>query len=334
MARVQSAALATAMMVGATMVGGAQQSNGLLYPQQPPELAAAQRKLPKIDMHMHPSDGPRVQDGKVLPRECFPILFCDAPPALAQKPGDTLRYTLEAMDRNNIVLGYLGGAPEAVYKWTAAAPNRFIPSGGIANPATTDFAKLRAELKAGRLKGLGEITAQYQGIPPNDPSMEPIWALMEEFDTTAFIHMVGMGGPSPRLKIQAGHPQLLEEALMKHPTLRISIENAGFPFTEETIAVMYRYPTVYGDLSTASWIVPRPIFYDHLKKLIDAGLGKRLMFASDQMTWPEVIDLAVDAIQSAPFLSPEEKRDIFYNNAARFLRLDAKGELPPARATN
>jgi hypothetical protein len=36
---------------------------------------------------------------------------------------------------------------------------------------------------------------------------------------------------------------------------------------------------VYGDLSTASWIVPRPIFYDHLKKLMDAGLGKRLMFA-------------------------------------------------------
>jgi hypothetical protein len=30
----------------------------------------------------------------------------------------------------------------------------------------------------------------------------------------------------------------------------------------------------------------------------------------------------VDAIQSAPFLTAEEKRDIFYNNAARFLRLD------------
>jgi hypothetical protein len=36
------------------------------------------------------------------------------------------------------------------------------------------------------------------------------------------------------------------------------------------------------------------------------------------MTWPEVIDLAVDAIQSAPFLSADEKRDIFYNNAALF----------------
>ncbi len=30
---------------------------------------------------------------------------------------------------------------------------------------------------------------------------------------------------------------------------------------------------------------------------------------------------AVDAIQSADFLTPEQKADIFYNNAARFLRL-------------
>ena len=121
---------------------------------------------------MHPSDGPRVQDGKVLPRECFPILFCDVPPALAQKPGDTLKYTLEAMDRNNIVLGYLGGNPEQVYKWMAAAPGRFLPAASMG--PNTDFAMIRAELKAGKLKGLGETSPQYQGIAPNDPSLEPI----------------------------------------------------------------------------------------------------------------------------------------------------------------
>ena len=45
------------------------------------------------------------------------------------------------------------------------------------------------------------------------------------------------------------------------------------------------------------------------------------MFGSDQMQWPEVIDEAIEGIESAPFLSEEQKRDIFYNNAARFLRL-------------
>jgi hypothetical protein len=43
--------------------------------------------------------------------------------------------------------------------------------------------------------------------------------------------------------------------------------------------------------------------------------------ASDQMIWPGVIERAVAVIEEAPFLSQEQKRDIFYNNAARFLRL-------------
>ena len=39
------------------------------------------------------------------------------------------------------------------------------------------------------------------------------------------------------------------------------------------------------------------------------------------MVWPEAIGMAVDAINSADFLSPEQRADIFYGNAARFLRL-------------
>lgn len=52
------------------------------------------------------------------------------------------------------------------------------------------------------------------------------------------------------------------------------------------------------------------------------------MFGSDQMHWPETIGRAVDAIESAEFLTAEQKRDIFYNNAARFLRLDASSHTP------
>jgi hypothetical protein len=34
------------------------------------------------------------------------------------------------------------------------------------------------------------------------------------------------------------------------------------------------------------------------------------------MTWPELIDFAFDAIQSAALLLAEETRDIFYSSAA------------------
>jgi len=59
-----------------------------------------------------------------------------------------------------------------------------------------------------------------------------------------------------------------------------------------------------------------------LQALERAGLGKRLMFGSDQMVWPEAIGLAIEGIESATFLTAEQRRDIFFNNAARFLRMD------------
>ncbi len=45
------------------------------------------------------------------------------------------------------------------------------------------------------------------------------------------------------------------------------------------------------------------------------------MFGSDQMVWPATIGRAVESITNAPFLSASQKHDIFYHNAARFLRL-------------
>jgi len=93
---------------------------------------------------------------------------------------------------------------------------------------------------------------------------------------------------------------------------------------EETIAVLYRYPNVHVDVSTITWIIPRPMFHRYLRGLIDAGLSKRIMFGSDQMMWPEAIGLAIQGVESAEFLTPEQKRDIFYNNAARFLRLERR----------
>lgn len=39
------------------------------------------------------------------------------------------------------------------------------------------------------------------------------------------------------------------------------------------------------------------------------------------MVWPETMERAIQTIHDAPFLSEKQKRDILFNNAARFLRL-------------
>jgi hypothetical protein len=39
------------------------------------------------------------------------------------------------------------------------------------------------------------------------------------------------------------------------------------------------------------------------------------------IAWPGSIGRAIESVEKAPFPDKEQKRDIFYNNAARFLRL-------------
>jgi uncharacterized protein len=56
--------------------------------------------------------------------------------------------------------------------------------------------------------------------------------------------------------------------------------------------------------------------------MVEAGFGNRIMFGSDQMVWTDAIGMAVEGVRSAKFLTPKQKRDILYNNAVRFFRLE------------
>jgi predicted TIM-barrel fold metal-dependent hydrolase len=62
-------------------------------------------------------------------------------------------------------------------------------------------------------------------------------------------------------------------------------------------------------------------FYSYLQRIIEPGFGNRIMFGSDSMIWPELVEEALKTIENAPFLTKAQKRDILYNNAARFLGL-------------
>ena len=75
------------------------------------------------------------------------------------------------------------------------------------------------------------------------------------------------------------------------------------------------------DIGVIVYTQPRAAFYRFLQGIVEAGFGDRVMFGSDQMVWPEVIERAVAAIEEAPFLTEGQKRAILYENAARFLRL-------------
>jgi len=281
-----------------------------------------QERPPVIDMHMHigaPLNLPAGAPAPCLPQPCIRRGKATA------SPDENLRKTLELMTRYNIVKGFLSDLDlTQLQQWAEAGQGRFMVSPFIVDPTKASVDQLREELKAKRLTGIGEIGSQLMGIAPNDPRLEPYFALAEEFDVPVLIHTEGIGPPLPSFRSVPGSPLLLEDVMVRHPKLRIFVENSGYPYLDEMIAMMYQYPQLYGDVSTITWIIPQSAFYDYLQRLIKAGLGKRIMFGSDQMRWPEMIGEGIDAINDADFLTPEQKRDILYHNATRFLRLDTK----------
>jgi len=113
----------------------------------------------------------------------------------------------------------------------------------------------------------------------------------------------------------------MEEVLVRHPRLRVYIMHAGYPLLEDLLALLYAHPQVYVDVGVIVYTQPRAAFYRYLRGIVEAGFENRVLFGSDQMVWPGVIERAVAVIQEAPFLSTDQKRDILYDNAARFLRL-------------
>lgn len=267
---------------------------------------------PIIDMHLHALEW---RDAKR--RYCFPQP-CQGEETIAQDVAEVRAMTLEAMDRHGIVLGVVSGMPSEVLPWAKGEEERLLV--GIMAPSRVPFEELRTLFTSGRAQVLGEMNEQYFGIPIDDPSLDPLFALAHELDIPVHVHLAGLGGTAD-FPSHLGNPLRLVPVLRRYPGLRIYIENASWPFLEEVTSLMYQYPSVYADISTILHLTPRPTALRYVKGLIDNGLGGRIMFGSDQMIWPEVIYVAIEAIQSAEFLTAEQKADIFYNNAARFLRL-------------
>ena len=291
-----------------------------------PSLLHAQGRAKIIDVHAHALPEPRSQ--RICPLSGLSQTEHPDGTAVCAKPFDSpptadalRRETLDAMERRNIFAVAFGPDVAVVDKWRRQRPDKILP-GIQTNGQDIDIRTLRRLLKAGTISMIGEVGSQYAGLAPSDPKLEPLFALAEEVDRPVGIHIAGIGGPIPGYRVALGDPLLLEPVLLKHPKLRVYVMHAGFPFLESMVALLRHYPNVYVDISLINWQLPRAVFHPYLKSLVDHGFSKRIMFGTDHVSWPLAIDVAIDGVQSAVFLSEEQKRDIFYNNAAGFFRID------------
>lgn len=275
----------------------------------------------------------------------------------ASWPGDddaTERKALLAlMDAENIVVSLLHlNEPGDVNGWIDAAPGRFI--GGPAMPCPPaprapfyrcfadtagwpDLAWLDREAVARKIGLLGEMLFVYAGVSPTDPRMIPYWALAAKYDLPVAVHINRGPGPGvgprrdprccPAFDGEMGNPALLRPILERHAGLRILLQHVGtggapdtLPFDKEIFEVLAAHPAVYLDMSILNSDGTEAEHDLQLQRLFKAGFGDRIMFGSDTRPAAPILR----RIEKIQWLTPAQRRAILYDNAARFLRLDAQ----------
>lgn len=298
---------------------------------------------PVIDMHVHafPADGNgppplatcagfagdlRYDPATPWPQEMMRLskdTRCEDPIWGAMTDDAVREETIAAFKRLNAI-GVLSGTAEMISVWQDAAPGMFIAGRGFnVGSASATAEDIRAEYQAGGFEVLAEVTNQYSGVLADDPRFDAYWAVAAELDFPVGLHL-GVGPPGaphfyPDFLVQG--PRQIEPILKRHPTLRVYLMHAGYPFTDELKAMFYLYPQLYVDTGVLQIATTRAEYYAFLEELVRAGFVDRVMFGSDQMNWPGLIEEGVDAINDAPFLTYEQKKAILHDNAARFLRL-------------
>jgi len=301
---------------------------------------ARSKHLPIIDVHVHAmkvnpafamdmcpwflSSMPGGDPNEQAPN--FINLDCATPLKAAKSDQEFQDALMSTMKRLNMTIVASGDAT-ILRNWQKTAPGRVIPSLSFSNSKEMTVKAFQDSLSSGFYKVMGEVAPQYQGMSPSDTSLDAYFGIAEKLNIPVGIHM-GTGGNgtininNPKYRASFGNPFLLEDMLSRHPRLKIWVMHAGYPMIDEMIALMGAHAYVYVDLAGMIWSYPLDEIHAYLKRLVQAGFGKRIMYGTDLLVWPKLLETSIGVIENANYLSFEQKRDIFFNNAVRFFRLD------------
>ncbi|GBC82400.1 hypothetical protein HRbin10_01523 [bacterium HR10] len=169
------------------------------------------------------------------------------------------------------------------------------------------------------LKGV-KFHPSLQAFYPHDPRFYPLYAKISALGVPALFHTgtSGLGAGLPGgggVKLEYARPIYLDAVAADFPELIIIGAHTGWPWHEELLAIIGHKPNVYMDLSGWS---PRYI----ASSVLEAArkrLSDKMLFGSDYpFITPERWLADFDALDG---FSPEVRRKILYENAARILKL-------------
>ena len=157
---------------------------------------------------------------------------------------------------------------------------------------------------------------------PDDARLTPIYKVCEDRNKPIMFHAGYSWEPSTPAKYS--EPIRFEDVADCFPNLRFCLAHMGWPWWEETIMMLMKYPNVYADTSTVYMDSPRN-YYSHLFTVnmnlnwLQNCFADKVMFGSNNPRFRHVRSL--DGIKNLP-LRDDVMEAVLGGNALRFLGLE------------
>ena len=203
---------------------------------------------------------------------------------------------------NEVIASLCERYPDVFVGFAGADPHRGM----------TAVREFEHAVKSLGLRGLN-LGPWLQKLLANDKRYYPLYAKAVELDVPVVLHTSSHFDPT--VSFETGNPTYLDDVCVFFPELKVIASHAGWPWISQMIAVAWRHPNVYLELSGI-----RPRYLDKgLVSYFDTPILKgRVLFGTDYplLEWaPSVADLLELPI------SEDTKREILWDNAIRLLGL-------------
>ena len=280
-----------------------------------------------IDTHIHPAlFAPICQDAEQFRRRCDQMNYHKMKPSdldLLKKqyalagmvravllPEDCSAETgVPAISNDDIAL--LVAQDPGFYIGMASVDPRVPAAGEYLRPASISLGRAGLALNPARRK-----------LYPTAPRLLRLYDICRERRKPIFFH-AGLCLERNALAKYA-HPMEFEEIALRYPELNLCLTHFGWPWVQETAALLLKYPNLYANTALMNFDGPYQLFekvfrQDMGRYWLDHNLAGQVMFGSDSpRIRPVRSKRGLDSIE----LLPETREAIYWRNAARFFSLE------------
>jgi uncharacterized protein len=247
----------------------------------------------------------------------FPVeyMFKDVPKGLPTD--DPVSLVLQQMDRFGIEKAMIGVSEGSATLALKTFPDRFIPSGAIADPNDVmgSVNAIRRDYEQYGIRATSVFPAgTFPQVPIDDPKMYPIYATCVELGIPIF---VCAGVPGPRVPFAPQEVSRIDVVMFDFPDLVFVTRHGCEPWEDLAVKLMLKWPNLY--YSTSAFA---PKYYPKAVINYANSRGADKVLYAGYFPMGLSLERIFSELPNVP-LKDEVWPKFLYGNAARILGLES-----------